>query len=395
MKTICIAGKNDIAVDILLYCKKTYPEHRVVCITNRNERGINTWQKSLKWFAEKNDVEILEMKDTYEIEDLLFLSCEFDRIVRPDKFKTDELYNIHFSMLPKYKGCFPSVLPILFGETESGVTLHRMRAGIDTGEIIDQQRILIEEKDSSLDLYGKLIENGTKVVIRNIDNLIKGTADAKPQPKENSFYYPANYIDYSTLSLNVNQTAFQIQNQIRAFAFRPYQLLPWNGERYIDSEITNDVSTEKPGTILEDTEVFTRISTIDYDVVMYKDTFKKAIALIKNGKDAKDLCKSQKIIESKDEHGWSLLTIAVYNNNMDMAKWLIDNGSDINVLNNNGTTLLMYAKNCFINTGDSSIFEMLLSNGLSVYAVDYYGLSLIDYCKKDGVKQIGCIKIYD
>ena len=55
----------------------------------------------------------------------------------------------------------------------------------------------------------------------------------------------------------------------------------------------------------------------------------------------------------------------------------------------------MYAKNCFINTGDSAMFEMLLSNGLSVYTADYYGLSFIDYCKKDGVKQIGCIKIYD
>ena len=127
MKTICIAGKNDIAVNILLYCIKFYYKCRIVCVVNMNEPGINTWQKSLKWFAEKNGVEILSLNDVYEIEDLLFLSLEFDRIIRPEKFKSTLLYNIHFSMLPKYKWMHTSVLPILYCEENTGVTLHRIR----------------------------------------------------------------------------------------------------------------------------------------------------------------------------------------------------------------------------------------------------------------------------
>ncbi len=389
MKTICIAGKNDIAVDVLLYCKEHYPRNRVVLVTNRNESGENSWQKSAKWFAKKNNIEILDLKDTYEIGDLLFLSCEFDRIVRPEKFKTNELYNIHFSFLPKYKGCFPSVLPILHGEASSGVTLHRIRTGIDTGEIIDQQIIEIDEKDSSFDLYKKLIKNGTEVVIRNVDMLLNGNVDDKPQNKVNSSYYPGNYIDYSTLSLNVNQTAFQIQNQIRAFAFRPYQLLKWSGVTYIDTEITNDVSTEKAGTILEETEVYTKIATIDYDIVLFKDTLRDAIELIRCGKDARHLCTSKKIIESQDSHGWSLLTVAVYNNKLEIVKWLVSQGADINVVNNNGTTLLMYAKNSFVSTGNATIFEYLYDLGLSPDLEDYNGLTLYDYCRKEGVKSIG------
>lgn len=389
MKTICIAGKNDIAVDVMFYCKKMYPDNRIVCVTNRNESGVNSWQKSVKWFAEKYGIEILEMKDTYEIEDLLFLSCEFDRIVKPEKFKTNELYNIHFSLLPKYKGCFPAILPILYGEKRTGVTFHRMRTGIDTGEIVDQEEIIIEEKDSSLDLYKKLIKTGTEVVIRNLDDVLTGKAQTRIQPKENSSYYPGNFIDYSTLALDVNQTAFQIQNQIRAFSFRPYQLLKWQGERYIDSEITESISIEKPGIILEDNDISTRITTIDYDIILYKDTFKKAIDLVKAGANAKELCVSKKIIESKDVHGWSLLTIAVYNNNKQMVKWLVDEGADLNVINNNGTTLLMYAKDCFINTNDADIFDYLLEKGQSPYQKDYNGLSLIEYCHKEKINKIG------
>lgn len=84
MKTICIAGKNNIAVDLLLHCMKFYPNCRLVCIANKNDCGINNWQKSLKFFAKKNDVEILQLQDVYTLSDLLFLSCEFDSIIKPE-----------------------------------------------------------------------------------------------------------------------------------------------------------------------------------------------------------------------------------------------------------------------------------------------------------------------
>ena len=67
MKTICLAGKHDIAVNVLLYCLEHYEKKYIKCILNRNETGINSWQKSMKWFAEKKDVEIIELEDAYNI----------------------------------------------------------------------------------------------------------------------------------------------------------------------------------------------------------------------------------------------------------------------------------------------------------------------------------------
>ena len=389
MKTICIAGKNNIAVDLLLHCMKFYPNCRLVCIANKNDSGINNWQKSLKFFAKKNDVEILQLQDVYTLSDLLFLSCEFDSIIKPEKFRSNELFNIHFSLLPKYKGCHTSVLPILWGDIFTGVTLHKIRAGIDTGEIIDQQKVDILENDNSLDLYKKLIQSGTDIAIRNLDKLLRKNFDYFKQSQNGSTYYPRNFIDFSKLTLNVNRTAFQIKNQIRAFSFRPYQLISWNGINYIDSKILKFVSTQRPGTILEDTDVYTVITSADYNILLFKDTLDQANELIKQGKDARTFLVSEKIINSQECHGWSPLTIAVYNNNLFMAEWLIKNKADINVVNNNGTTLLMYAKDCFKNTGDPSVFELLLNAGISTENKDFNGLNLKNYCDMEGIRQIG------
>ena len=362
----------------------------MVCITNRTEKGVNDWQKSLEWFARKNNIDIISLKDIYFIKDLLFLSIEFDQIINPSKFQSEKLYNIHFSLLPQYKGCHTSVLPILYGEKETGVTLHKIRAGIDTGEIIDQEKIIIEENDSSLDLYKKLIQAGTKIVIKNLEALLSGKVTLHQQSKDKSTYYSLATIDYKNLKLDTNKTAWEIRNQIRAFSFRPYQLLHWNGNAYIECEITDEISIYKPGKIIKDVETYTKIATIDYDIILYKDVLSKLIEAISSGNNdlAKKLSVSSKVINSVEEHGWSALTVAVYNNNKLMVDYLINKGLDIHILNNNGTTLLMYAKDTGIRTGDWSIFYKLLDSGLSIKDTDYSGKHLSDDIDKCNMQKI-------
>ena len=78
MKTICIAGKNNIAVDVLLYCINTYKDDEIVVVCNKNDLGENGWQRSLLWHARKHDIRVLKLNEVYGIEDLVFLSVEFD-----------------------------------------------------------------------------------------------------------------------------------------------------------------------------------------------------------------------------------------------------------------------------------------------------------------------------
>ena len=62
-----------------------------------------------------------------------FLSLEFDQIIRPQKFADARLYNIHFSLYHIIGEMYTAVLPILYGETRSGVTLHRIDRGLIRG----------------------------------------------------------------------------------------------------------------------------------------------------------------------------------------------------------------------------------------------------------------------
>jgi len=284
--TIIVAGKNDIACNVLKYLIKKEKEkiafsfrekgvlllrdkNKILALPNENDDGIDNWQHSFKKTALDNDVEIINLKDAYTIENSIFLSCEFDKIINPNLFATNKLYNIHFSKLPQYKGMYTSCLPILFNEKESGVTLHKIDKGIDTGDIIDQITFPISSSDVALDLYKNYTIFGFSIFVKNIDNLISGNYTSYKQPIENSSYYSLNSVDFNS-KIDYRKTAQQIKNQIHARSFIHFQLPEFENKKIIRAEIINCKSTGKVSKIVEETEEYIIINSIDYNVKLYK-----------------------------------------------------------------------------------------------------------------------------
>ncbi len=267
---ICVAGKNDIAVNAVDYLinKLNIEKKDIIAVINRNDIGEDSWQKSLKKYATDNDIVIKELQEVYEIEDLFFISLEFDRIIKTEKFKTKKLFNIHFSLLPSYKGMYTSAMPIINGEKKSGVTLHKIDNGIDTGDIIDQKEFDIDITDTCRDLYLKYIDFGFNLFKKNIDNLLQNNFIAKPQSCIGSSYYSKKAIDYSNLSIDLNKTSFEIYNQIRAFIFKEYQLPKINDFSIEKVELTNEKGIFK---LFEDNGNLIKLSGIDgYVIKAYK-----------------------------------------------------------------------------------------------------------------------------
>ena len=282
--TIIVAGKNDIACNVLKYLiteeneKNTFSFHgkgiynktKILALPNENDDGIDNWQHSFKKTALDNNIEIINLKDAYKIENSIFLSCEFDKIIKPNLFATKKLYNIHFSKLPQYKGMYTSCLPILFNEKETGVTLHEIDKGIDTGDIIDQITFPILPEDVALDLYKKYTEFGFKIFINNINNLISGKyISFRKQPIENSSYYSLNSVDFNS-KIDYRKTAQQIKNQIHARSFIHFQLPKFKDISIIRAEIINCKSTGKIGEIVEENDEYIIINSIDYNVKLFK-----------------------------------------------------------------------------------------------------------------------------
>lgn len=386
---LVIAGKNSIAVDVLKYALQLKTID-IFVVLNKTENFLNGFQKSLGFYSKLWNVKTIQLEDVYSLEDAVFLSLEFDRIIKPNLFKTKKLYNIHFSLLPSYKGMYTSALPILHGEKYTGVTLHEIDKGIDTGDIILQKKIRIRKNDTARSLYEKYTETGTKLVVNNLIDLIDNKLDAHQQSSKNATYYGKKSIDYATLKINYNQTAAQVCRQIRAFTFREYQLPKFKENELIRCKIRNEKSILKAGQVVTETNFTIQVATIDYDILLTKDIYSVLWAYCKLNKH-KELKKlltttSNILLETKTKEGWTALIIAAYHGAYECVKILISFGANVNAHNYNHTNVLMYAKTNAIKTNNKQILEVLLANNANLTQKDIYNKTLLDWTKEESIE---------
>ncbi len=389
---IVIAGKNNIAVDILKYAIDNL-DVPIFVVLNKTENYKNGFQKSLGFYSKLWNIKILSLEEVYGFEDAVFISLEFDRIINPKLFKTKLLYNIHFSLLPAYKGMYTSALPLMYGEKKTGVTLHEIAFGIDTGNIIDQIEFSIDKHDTSRDLYLKYIELGTRLIKQNFNKLLKGDYTSRQQDVEGSTYFDKKSIDYFNLKLNFNQTAYQIVNQLRAYSFREYQLPKFENSEIGGWKITNKKSFLRPGKVVKYFSNGVQVSTIDFDLILEYDPYKSLWKACEtnNITELESILNHYNInIETKTKEGWTALIIAVYNGSWDCILKLIEKGADINAHNYNYTTVLMYAKNNFIKTKDDRIINKLIESGADMYSRDIFGKTVLDWAKEEN-EDIYCL----
>lgn len=382
---ICIAGKNTIAVYGLHEAISAVGNNNVLVCCNRTDHGVSNWQPSLRRFAKEWGVEEVLLEDLYLVEDLIFISLEFDRLINPSLFKSKQLYNVHFSKLPAYKGMYTSAWPILNGEVESGVTLHCLDYGIDTGEIIDQITFPLETIDTARHLYLKYLKYAETLLSRNFENILAGETTSCPQTSFGSTYYGKKSINYQSLMVDTKQTAEVVTRQIRAFSFREFQVATIDGFPVGDFEILKNRSIQSAGSIekLNDNKIY--LSTIDYDVVLFRDQSLLVFDLIEKN-DVEGVHKwilngGNPNITNKN--GWSPLIVACYKGKKNVVEILINMGANPTQSNQNGTTPLMYAKEYGQSKGDFSIFDILLSSGADIHKKDRFGKSVLDYAKEN------------
>lgn len=381
MQSICVAGKNDIAIDGLKYIIDNHPDLEVFFIPNKNDSGIDSWQPSFKKYALDKGVKQVSLEDVYGIEGLIFLSLEFDRIIKPERFISEKLFNIHFSKLPKYKGMYTSALPLINGEQVTGVTLHKIDSGIDTGDIIGQKEIYIDYKDTARDLYFKYLSSSKSLLRNYIEAVLSGDFLSFPQGPHGASYYSKSSIDYSQISIDFNKCAFEIANQFRAFTFREYQMPSFGAWQIVSTEILPDKSTSRPGVLLSEDDVGFVVSSIDYDIRLKKDYY----PALWNASESGDVAALQSSlafiddIDTRNNKGWSALILAAYHGKIDIAEKLLDAGASLSVCGYNGTTPLMYAFTHYELHGDSRAFHLLLDRGADVSVEDNSGKSLKDY----------------
>lgn len=373
---ICIAGRNQICVDAIEYLLETVPAERLVICPSEKDVGISGWQPSVRRFAREMGLTVMELAEVEKVKDLEFISLEYDKIIKPDRFLTDRLYNMHFSALPEYKGMYTSALPILHGKKRTGVTFHKIDSGIDTGPIIKQSLFQIQQDWTARDLYFAYMKNGYNLfceVYKCLD--LEKSYKESAQGAEISTYYSRKSIDYSNIELDLNVTAYQLINQIRAYSFREYQTPEVQGFPIAKWRVTDARSTELPGTVVSKRENFIEVATIDYNVELYRARFYEWFDDISyEDVDRLDI----EFIDIRDRHGWTPLIRAVWTGDQEKCKFLLEQGACPNFPNANGTTPLMYSLSSK-NNGKKDIAKMLIKYGADIGRPDRFGKTLADY----------------
>lgn len=128
--------------------------------------------------------------------------------------------NVHTSLLPKYRGAAPIQWAILDGERETGVTIMRMDAGLDTGGILTQATTPITPGDNAQTLHDRLAPLGGDLLVQTIPDHVAGRITPRPQPAEGASY--ARKITRDDGQIDWTQPARVLWNLVRGFT-------PWPG----------------------------------------------------------------------------------------------------------------------------------------------------------------------
>ena len=231
-KIVCIAGKNECSIEFVKYISSFIPKKNILILTNKSDKGRDNWQPSLKKFAKKYKYKITNLKDLYVISNLIFISIEYENIINTNNFLSKELFNFHFSLLPKYRGCHTNFFQIYNGEKFSGVTLHKIDKGIDTGPIIDQMKFNVKKNSTAFDNYKLLMKTSVKLLKKNLKNLINGRYKTRKQVLKKSSYYSRKSVDYSKMKyFYLKKLDLKNFNKIKAFIFPPLQLPLLNNKK--------------------------------------------------------------------------------------------------------------------------------------------------------------------
>ena len=171
-------------------------------------------------------------------------------------------FNLHGSLLPQYRGAAPLNWAVINGEKETGITTFFLTHEIDTGKIIQQEKIAINEEDNVGTIHDKLMIMGGDLVLDTVKNIIAGTIAPKPQEElyaSESELKPAPKIFKETCHLDFNNPTENIHNLVRGLSPYPaaWANLTAEGKEDVQMKIYETKKeicqhNETPGTLVTD-----------------------------------------------------------------------------------------------------------------------------------------------
>lgn len=169
--------------------------------------------------------------------------------------------NVHFSLLPRYRGAAPVQRAVMAGETETGVTTFLLEPTFDSGPILLAEREPIAPEDTAGTLMERLAPIGAGLLVRTLDGLAAGSLD--PQPQDPSLATPAPKVKPEEGEIDWTRTAAELSNLVRGLNPAPGAFTTFRGRRLKVWRAAPIAGEGAPGTVVELGKDRMRVATAD------------------------------------------------------------------------------------------------------------------------------------
>jgi methionyl-tRNA formyltransferase len=161
-------------------------------------------------------------------------------------------FNVHASLLPRWRGAAPIQRAILAGDRATGITIMQMDAGLDTGPILSAEAVPIGPTTTAQQLHDRLAELGARLLVTTLDGVAQGRVAPRPQPADGATY--AKKLRREEGALDWRRPAPELERAVRAFDPWPGAWFERGGERVrvLAAELADAPPAAAPGTVLDD-----------------------------------------------------------------------------------------------------------------------------------------------
>jgi methionyl-tRNA formyltransferase len=177
--------------------------------------------------------------------------------------------NIHASLLPKYRGAAPIQQAVIDGEKESGVTIMKMAAGLDTGDMISKVVVPLTEKETGGSLFDKLALAGADLLVETLPSIFDGSASYEKQPEESPTPY-ASMITKQMGLLDFTRSAEELERLVRGMNPWPSAYTFLNGKtlKVWSSLVEASDGKSEPGTVVSTDKAGIHVACADGNLVL-------------------------------------------------------------------------------------------------------------------------------
>ncbi len=242
-------------------------------------RGMEMSFSPVKSLAVENNIPVyqpVKMRDGTAYEQIKALQPDILVVVAYGRILPDDILalpkfgavNVHGSLLPKYRGAAPIQWSVLNGDKITGVTTMYLASEMDTGDIIYTAETEIGEKETSGELFDRLMEMGAELLVKTLNDIENGTAPRIPQDHSVASY--VGQLDKSICPIDFNKSPRQVLKWIYGLQPWPVATMELEGKVYrvFGADYTSATTGKKPGAVVSTGERGIEIACKDGETIM-------------------------------------------------------------------------------------------------------------------------------